>query len=113
MKELAKLKWYCFDQNNSGGYFTPPARFVWVQGFNPGDIQARFDSLGVSTEYCPCCGERWTRARDLSELTDTPEHFGRPLDQLTEPPSNVTRESKVPFGLLVFYNGTQKILHTE
>ena len=112
MNELATLKWYHYGQNNSGGYYVEPAKNVWVQGSSVAAIEASFESLGCSTEFCSCCGERWYGPWDDTDLTETPEYYGQPLQDMAEPPLNFG-DVDTPFGLLVFADGTEKVLHLE
>jgi hypothetical protein len=56
---------YIYDQNNSGGRFTGPARKIIVEAPDAETADggaeiagAYFDGAGD----CPCCGDRWSRA---------------------------------------------------
>ena len=59
------LKWFRYDQNNSGGGFTGPAIEVWVQAATAGEADAVAESIGLyfngveEDMDCPCCGDRW------------------------------------------------------
>lgn len=56
-----------FNQNNSGGYFTPPAENVFVQAESKEVAYTRLSSLpGFTEAYCWCCGERWSTWMDES-----------------------------------------------
>jgi hypothetical protein len=107
MSEKA-LKWYEYNQNNSGGYFVEPAQRVWVQGVDANDIVRRFESLDIDESFCDCCGLRWHHPFGDDDLTDEPEYYGEKLSALTEKPRQFGNE--VPFGCLVYVDGTTKIL---
>ena len=108
-QDVSGLKWYRYNQNNSGGYFVGPAENVWIQGYGIKDIERRFDDLDLDTSYCSYCGERWRGPFGENELTDEPEYYGEKLTELKENPWQIS-SSDVPFGFLVFANGdTQKI----
>lgn len=102
------MKWYQYHQNNSGGYYVEPAQNVWVQGSDCSDIVRRFEALGFDDSYCPCCGERWSHPYDDSELSDEPEFYGEKLTELKEKPWQF--DSEVPFGILIFADGSTQTL---
>jgi hypothetical protein len=74
------LKWYMYNQNNSGGSFTiyPEqgiGETVWVQARNPEEADQRAQGIGLyfdgcdsgqdcdccdSGQDCDCCGDRWS-----------------------------------------------------
>lgn len=60
---MSDLKWWCIDQNNSGGYFFEDNNVgtsVFFQGESLDSIQDKIEGiLSGYREYCPCCGERW------------------------------------------------------
>ena len=80
------LKWYSFDQNNSGGYYIrnrEVQELVFIQA--PTERYAKYRAQEIfcgNDSYCECCGERWSYY--LDEGTDVPEVFGTPIDDLTE-----------------------------
>ena len=57
---------YRFYQNNSGGYFTKPAKNIVVEADSQEEAEAKF--LSINGAYydpnfntdCPCCGSRWS-----------------------------------------------------
>ncbi len=57
---VSEGKWYEFDQNNSGGYYSGPAKRVFIEA---ADSDAAYSILseqeGFSASYCECCGQRW------------------------------------------------------
>lgn len=65
---MAKLQWYMFDQNNSGGSFDYDKNVsekVIIQAVDRHHATARAEEIGVyfdgccSGQDCPCCGDRW------------------------------------------------------
>lgn len=74
-----ELKWYKYDQNNSGGFFIRNDRVahtVLVQAANnriadlvAQDIGIYFDGCSNDRD-CYCCGDRWYRAYNPVEKFD-------------------------------------------
>ena len=64
-EEPAELRWYEFDQNNSGGSFRLPAHVVWIQAGSSEEAARLAEAEGLyfdgceSGLDCPCCGDRW------------------------------------------------------
>lgn len=58
---------FTFHQNNSGGSFTGPAKFVIIEAENAETANALAEVKGLyfdgceTGEDCPCCGDRWYR----------------------------------------------------
>lgn len=80
------LKWYCLDQNNSGGYFIrneTVQEHVLIQAVSPEDAENRANYIveGYSS-YCECCGERWSVWFTERDGTDEPCICGKPLDEV-------------------------------
>lgn len=80
---IPKGTWFHFNQNNSGGYYTGPARNVLIAAEDMDAARARLEAQeGYSSESCSCCGSRWyghemdreDMANRLFELAD-PEHW--------------------------------------
>lgn len=107
--EALTLKWYHYNQNNSGGYFVDPAQHVWVQGTSADDVERRFEALGFDDSFCLCCGERWSGPWGEDDLTEQPEYYGKKLTELDEKPWSFGRH-ETPFGLLVYANGATQLL---
>lgn len=72
-----KLKWYHYSQCNSGGYFVTNdyvAQEVFIQAPSEATADAMAEHVGIyfdGTETgrdCPCCGDRWTSAYNISGL---------------------------------------------
>jgi hypothetical protein len=85
---LVQTKFFEFAQNNTGGsgkYHIDPAsgigQRVWIEAADATHANAIAERLGLyfdgaqSGRDCPCCGDRWSRARD-SEALAAPEDPG-------------------------------------
>lgn len=86
MEQVVKLKWFCFDQNNSGGRFRVDEKlghYVFIQAESAEEAKEKaHDLLDASNEdSCPCCGDRWYFWVDDSDGTDVPMIYGKPLEE--------------------------------
>lgn len=82
---MEQLKWFRFDQNNSGGYFIQNDTIceeVFIQAENADKAiekaQILFDQ---HSEYCECCGERWSYCVDDQDGTSEPMIYEVPVSQ--------------------------------
>ena len=68
-------KFYCFSQNNSGGFFINDddkgiCEYVIIEAESGDDANERAEKIGLyfdgvlDGEDCDCCGDRWYRAYD-------------------------------------------------
>ena len=77
---VSKLRWWHFDQNNSGGYFITNedvAEDVFIQASSAEEATKRAEALFENySEYCACCGERWSTYAHEDDGTDSPELYG-------------------------------------
>ncbi len=83
MKEVnVDLKWWVFDQNNSGGYFIQNEdvdHYVAIQALDAKHAMQRAEDIFEDySESCECCGSRWYSWVDDSDGTDIPEVYGTP-----------------------------------
>lgn len=73
MNEVKDLKWFEFDQNNSGGSFVVDDKvchrlFIEAESFD--DAVEKAEELGCywygvdKGMDCPCCGDRWSKWSD-------------------------------------------------
>lgn len=75
------MKFFTYHQNNSGGSYESPARFVIIEARNAHLANAIAEDNGLyfdgcrSGKDCSCCGDRWYRCDDL-DGTDAPEIYG-------------------------------------
>lgn len=79
-------KWWCFDQNNSGGWFAHDAEAgigyaVFVEAKNQDEASARAMDIGIYFDGvrdgidCGCCGDRWDEPRE--DGSNQPEKYGQ------------------------------------
>lgn len=83
MEALVNLKWWCFNQNNSGGDFDEDdnvAHHLYVQAVDVAHAVARAEKITENQSYsCPCCGDRWSFwYADEDDGYDTPMNYGKP-----------------------------------
>ena len=79
-----KLKWFRFNQNNSGGYFIKDelvCEDVFIQDVSADNAaeKARAIFEDGRDDYCQCCGERWYLSVDDDEGTNEPEVYGESI----------------------------------
>lgn len=56
------MKTYRFTQNNSGGYLVGPPSFI-VEAASLDDAwNALENEPWFTTDYCDCCGPRWSKS---------------------------------------------------
>lgn len=77
------MKWFTYDQNNSGGYFIDNdevTHMICVQAENADAANAKAEEITKEYgEYCECCGERWYINEVDGDGFDVPSHYGEPL----------------------------------
>jgi len=90
---VAKLKWFTFRQNNSGGNFivdNDVDAYVIVQAHNADEANQLAQRIGIYFNGvddgidCECCGDRWDKAwvtegTEGTEGTDEPMVYGEPV----------------------------------
>jgi hypothetical protein len=106
---------HCFNQNNSGGRFrTDHARgishYVIVEGNSREDIIERAQDIGLyfdgcrTGRDCSCCGDRWYKPWEGTDLTDTPMIYG---EDVSSGVYNVTEE----YGTAWITDGAEGYIH--
>ena len=79
-------KWFHFSQNNSGGYFIvneQVAEDVYVQAENAQQAAARAAVIFEPySEFCECCGERWSFYVHDDDGYDEPTNYATPIMQV-------------------------------
>lgn len=81
------MKYYTFDQNNSGGVFEGP-HYVIIQAPSAQVANVLAEDHGVyfdgceSGQDCDCCGDRWYRTNE-SNGYEAPSLYGPPIDLIT------------------------------
>ena len=81
------MKYYTFQQKNSGGYFRGPERII-IKAENAeiaNEIAVEqagiyFDGV-LKGEDCGCCGNRWNRAIETFDASEVPSQYGEPIPE--------------------------------
>ncbi len=77
------LKWFMFSQNNSGGSFVENdvvCEYVGIQARNAAEaIRMAQHLFEPYSDYCPCCGERWSYYVDDDDGFDVPSIYGESI----------------------------------
>jgi len=85
------LKYWHFDQNNSGGKFVVDEKSgigheVFIEATSIDDACLRAEGIGIyfngcsERRDCSCCGDRWYRP--WQEGKEKPLHYDKPLNKL-------------------------------
>ena len=80
------MKFYTYNQNNSGGSFMGPAMYVIVEAKDAMDADRIAQDHGVyfdgvmDQRDCPCCGDRWYSMFG-DEATDVPSIYSTPVSE--------------------------------
>lgn len=81
------LKWFHFDQNNSGGYFDIDDNVCETVFIQAPTAKMAMDKMEYLTENqsgsCGCCGDRWCIDVSDDEGTDIPMRYGKSLEEDT------------------------------
>lgn len=88
------MKFYTFDQNNSGGVFVYDkergiTRYVIIEAADEKQVVDRAEEIGLyfngiaAGTDCPCCGDRWSHPWE--DPTDAPEVWGVPVENVDRP----------------------------
>lgn len=81
-----ELKWFDYDQNNSGGYYYENEDVgcrVFVQAKNGSIADERMWKITYDyMDFCECCGERWCFYAD--EGTESPSVYGKKIEPDSE-----------------------------
>ncbi|MGY9985041.1 hypothetical protein HV198_09005 [Citrobacter freundii] len=84
--DIAGLRWWHFNQNNSGGYFidnNTVSHDVFIQARNADEARTKAENIFEPySEYCTCCGERWCIDPRDDEGSLYPEIYGTPVHQV-------------------------------
>lgn len=79
------MKWFTYNQNNSGGYFIDNddvSHLICVQAENA--EAANTQAYQITEEYgefCECCGERWDISERDQDGADVPTQYDKPLTE--------------------------------
>lgn len=106
-----RLKWYEYDQNNSGGEWLKPAVHVFIQAEDGGEADARAATVGIYFDGCSdgrdcsCCGDRWYSS-EYKKGSDAPTVYGA----LAASYVSVWESPGIPSVLLYASDGTKTIV---
>jgi hypothetical protein len=108
---------YLYRQNNSGGYFEDPAKYVLIEA-DDGDhadfIAERYVGLYFNGQGdCRCCGNRWRNFSDgFDDATETPMIYDESIEDFCKNKKwySSTTDIKVPY-ILVRYKNSQRIYY--
>ena len=90
MQRIIETKFYLFDQNNSGGRYLDNeedgiAKNICIEAINVDDAISRMREITYNySDYCTCCGERWSSWIDEEDGTDEPTKQNIPLKEYIE-----------------------------
>ncbi|MGZ8887979.1 MAG: DUF7296 family protein [Halobacteriota archaeon] len=119
MAQTQQLKWWSFDQNNSGGYWEVDdnvSQWVHIQEWSASEAVSKLNALTSHHSYCECCGERWNDWVDEDDGNPEPMCYGKTLEVFEE--DEYSRWFQEPTGKhrLHFFDGriaSYKIVPTE
>lgn len=101
-KDVGELKWWGFDQNNSGGYYIQNDdvdELVFIQARSFQEVMYISNKIFEdNSDYCECCGKRWS-IPNKKEGSLEPEMFGKPLESFEF-------YSKNGAAILYYHNGS-------
>lgn len=79
------MKWFTYDQNNSGGYFIDNdqvSHLICVQAETAKEANEKASVITEDfSEWCECCGERWYLSERDSDGADVPAQYGKALSE--------------------------------
>lgn len=113
MKREIETRFYCYNQNNSGGKFKSPAKYVIIEAISPGDADRRAQEIGlyfngVEDEIdCSCCGDRWDQTYEKG--SEEPEIYDMSIEKYLEGNKpNLHKEDGVKTIFIKYFDGTEK-----
>jgi hypothetical protein len=83
MKRVIDTNFFRFSQNNSGGYFIENedvAIHLIIEALSAREAKSKMEDITASySQYCSCCGERWSSWIDDDDGTEEPQIYGEPI----------------------------------
>jgi biotin carboxylase len=81
------MKWFHYDQNNSGGYFIVNdvvAEDVYIQAPSAAEAEERAEEIFEPySQFCDCCGRRWTFGyMSDADGYDVPTNYDVPITEV-------------------------------
>lgn len=82
-----QTRFFCFDQNNSGGRFDCDSEkgigpYVIIEAFDAIDANLRAENVGIyfdGDRDCSCCGHRWREAYGKGD--EVPSIYGQDVSE--------------------------------
>lgn len=109
------MSFYTYHQNNSGGSFTGPAKYVIVEASSANVANAIAEDHGLyfngceTGQDCSCCGDRWYEPSSY-DIKDEPTIYGKTIQEFLQNNGRNDHYSKllddIPFVMVVYLNGT-------
>lgn len=81
------LKWWHFNQNNSGGHFVVDenvSHHVFIQASTAAEAIAVGEKFFDNSDSCPCCGDRWSCWVDDSDGAVMPMIYDQPYTEYVD-----------------------------
>ena len=79
------LKWFNFNQNNSGGYYIENDEVgsdVYIQAVDAKTANHKAEHVfSDHSKYCDCCGERWSYYIDDDDGYEIPTKYGKSIEE--------------------------------
>lgn len=108
MERNIQTKFFTFNQNNSGGYLIENddvAKHLIIEAQNAENaIGKMYDITSDYSEYCPCCGKRWSEWIDDDDGTEEPMVYDI---EIKESPYQSSFGSST---IIYYYDGTKEKL---
>ncbi len=88
-----KTKFFTFNQNNSGGYFVIDLKYgigeiIIIEAENSSNAIKRLYEIGENvsgfSDYCDCCGERWSDYMNDEAGKDVPSLYDDPIEKVVK-----------------------------
>lgn len=108
MERTINTKFFTFSQNNSGGYFIindDVASYLIIEAQNAQEAIDKMEDITLNySEYCPCCGERWSTWIDDDDGTEEPMIYDCKVKEKS--PNRIFSSSTI----IYYYDGTKEKL---
>lgn len=108
---------YTYRQNNSGGFFRGPAKYVIIEAHNREMANSLaelhdvyFDGCEAGAD-CSCCGDRWYRTYDKG--TKSPEIYGKTIQEHVLDDTRYVSNYSIPVAIVHYLDGRQSVYKEE
>lgn len=121
VEEPRTLKWYAWNQNNSGGEFhvnDNVAHRLFIEAYSEEEADRKAQDLGVYYNGvddgfdCDCCGDRWYSPEKL----EFPINWGGPVFNNIHEYAGYMADNygwTEPDGYLYYYDGMKAAVHSD